>query len=193
MLRKLISINRRIIIFMLSIIMIFSACDRSRNDKGYDYFPDMFHSPAYKTYTENPALPGGKTMLEPPDGSVPVSFTPYPYDSSFEARELAGKELKNPFTPNQELLDEGKTLYTIFCMNCHGAGGNGDGFLHTSGKYPIKPASLIEGAILSKPSGEIYHVITKGWGVMGAHASLVRPDDRWKIVMFVEEVLQQQK
>jgi hypothetical protein len=35
-------------------------------------------------------------------------------------------------------------------------------------------------------------VITKGWGVMGAHASLIRPEDRWKIVMFVEEVLQQQ-
>jgi mono/diheme cytochrome c family protein len=193
MIRRLIPMKSRTILTLFFAVLIISACDRSRNDKGYDYFPDMFHSPAYKTYSDNPALPDGKTMLEPPEGSIPRGFTPYPYDDSFESRELAGKELRNPLVSDKELLAEGETLYGIFCKGCHGASGNGDGFLHTSGKYPIKPSSLVEGEILSQPSGEIYHVITKGWGVMGAHASLIRPDDRWKIVMFVEEVLQQQK
>ena len=183
----------RTILTLLFAALIISACDRGRNDKGYDYFPDMFHSPAYKTYSDNPALPDEKTMLEPPEGSVPRGFTPYPYDSSPEARDLAGLELRNPLVSGEELLFEGENLYGIFCKGCHGENGNGEGFLHTSGKYPIKPSTLIEGEILSKPSGDIYHVITNGWGVMGAHASLIRPEDRWKIVMFVEEVLQQQK
>jgi mono/diheme cytochrome c family protein len=191
--RRTIPMKARTILMLVFAALIVSACDRSRNDKGYEYFPDMFHSPAYKTYSDNPALPDDKTMLEPPEGSIPIGFTPYPYDTAFESRELAGRELENPFTTNEQLLEQGKELYAIFCMNCHGASGNGDGFLHTSGKYPIRPSTLIEGDILSDPSGEIYHVITKGWGVMGAHESMIRPDDRWKIVMFVEEVLQQQK
>jgi mono/diheme cytochrome c family protein len=193
MITRLFSIKGQSLLVLFIAAALFASCDRSRNDKGLEYFPDMFHSPAYKTYSDNPALPGGKTMQEPPEGSIPRGFTPYAYDNSFEGRELAGRELKNPFATDEKLLAEGKNLYGIFCLGCHGASGAGDGILHTSGKYPIKPTSLVEGEILTKPSGEIFHVITQGQGVMGAHASLIRPDDRWKIVMFVEEVLQQNK
>lgn len=182
----------RILVLMISAAITLTACDRSRTDKGYDYFPDMFNSPAYKTYSDHPSLPGGHSMLEPPEGSLPRGFVHYTYENSFEGRELAGKELVNPFVPDDRLLEEGQELYKIFCMNCHGATGDGSGFLYTSGKYPIRPASLITDEIKAKPSGEIYHVITRGWGVMGAHGSQIRPDDRWKIVMFVEEILQQQ-
>jgi mono/diheme cytochrome c family protein len=180
------------IIMMLATILLFTSCDFSRDDKGYDYFPGMFYSAAYQTYADHPDLPDGKTMLEPPEGSIPRGFTPYPYEASFEGRELAGREHENPFVTNEELLDEGKNLYGIFCTSCHGAGGQGDGLLITSGKYPIRPSSLVEADIKGIPSGEVFHVITQGWGVMGAHASLIRPEDRWKIVMYIEEVLQQQ-
>lgn len=180
------------LMLILSAILIFTACDRSRTDKAYDYFPDMFYSPAYKTYTDHPVLPDGKTMLEPPEGSVPRGFSPYPYEASFEGRELAGKELKNPLVTDEQILAEGENLYGIFCISCHGASGQGDGLLITSGKYPIRPSSLIDNEVKGIPSGEVFHVITQGWGVMGAHASLIRPEDRWKIVMYIEEVLQQQ-
>ncbi len=184
--------DRSSFILILFAILAFSSCDLSRNDKGYDYFPDMFYSPAYKTYTDHPLLPEGKTMMEPPEGSIPRGFTPYPYDDSFEGRELAGKELNNPFAADEKLLAEGRNQYEIFCISCHGASGQGDGLLITSGKYPIRPSSLIDDEVKGIPPGEIFHVITKGWGVMGAHASLIRPEDRWKIVMYIEEVLQQQ-
>ncbi len=183
--------NRMLLILLAALVL--TACDRSRTDRGYDYFPDMFYSPAYKTYSDHLLLPGEKTMQPLPDGSLPVGFTPYPYDNSVEARELAGKELAAPFQVSDELISQGKEKYEIFCMHCHGAGGKGDGILYTSGKYLVKPSSLVEGEILNKPSGEIFHVITRGWGVMGAHATLIRPEDRWKIVMYVEEILQHQK
>ena len=35
------------------------------------------------------------------------------------------------------------------------------------------------------PDGEIYHVITVGQGVMMAYGGIMRPEDRWKIVMYV--------
>jgi mono/diheme cytochrome c family protein len=183
---------RPTLIGLMLAVLMFAACDRSRTDKGYDYFPDMFRSAAYKTYADHPVLEGGKTMLEPPEGSIPRGFMPYAYEATFEGRQLAGKELKNPYAPDEQLLAEGKNLYGIFCISCHGAGGQGDGLLITSGKYPIRPSSLVSDEIKLIPSGEIFHVITKGWGVMGAHATLIRHEDRWKIVMFVEELLQQQ-
>ena len=76
-------------------------------------------------------------------------------------------------------------------MEVVGQAGDGKGNLHTSGKYIIPPTNLLEERIINQPPGETFHVITAGWGVMGAHASLIRAEDRWKITAFVEKVLQQ--
>lgn len=176
--------------FLLGIVLL-AGCDRTRMDKGYEYFPDMAHSPSYKTWSANEAMPDGGTMREPVAGTVPRHMEPYPYSNDFEGREVAGRTLKNKLEITAQLLEEGKELYRVFCMNCHGEEGNGKGSLHTSGKFIIPPSSLITPAFKSLPQGETYHVISVGWGVMGAHAALIRPDDRWKIVAFIEQVLQE--
>lgn len=187
-------IYRNLALPLLSaMLVLLASCDRSRMDKGFEYFPDMAHSAAYETYSEHPVLPSGKSMLLPPEGSIPVDYEPYTYGTTPEAREQAGKALRNPFTPSAEVLTEGKKLYEIFCQQCHGATGAGDGFLYLSKKYSIKPSSLITNEMKAKPGGEIYHVITKGWGVMGAHGSLINPSDRWKIVTYVEHTLQEKQ
>lgn len=175
----------------MTVLLVFSGCDRTRMDKGYEYFPDMAHSQAYKTWSANEAMDDGNTMREPVAGTVPRGMEPYPFSNDFESRELAGRQLQNPLQITPELLEEGKELYRVFCQNCHGENGDGKGNLHTSGKYIIPPASLITPEFIAKPVGETYHVISVGWGVMGAHASLIRPEDRWKIVAFVEQVLQE--
>jgi len=36
--------------------------------------------------------------------------------------------------------------------------------------------------------GKIYHTITYGINLMGAHASQINPEDRWKIVMYVRQL-----
>lgn len=171
--------------------LLFSSCDRTRMDKGYEYFPDMAHSPAYKTYSENPATDDGNTMREPVAGTIPRDIIPYPYEAGLEGRELAAMHLDNPLIVNDKLLSEGQELYSVFCSNCHGIKGDGKGNLHTSGKYIIPPTSLISPLAMSYKPGEIYHVITTGWGVMGAHGSLIRPDDRWKIIAFIENMIQE--
>lgn len=171
-------------------LLLTSSCDRTRNDKGYEYFPDMAHSLAYETWAESPVLPGGTTMQAPPEGSVPREMVPYPYPATPEGRDAAGAELVNPFQPTTEVLARGKEMYGIFCQQCHGELGDGKGSLFTSGKYVIPPSNLIRKEFKEKPSGDIYHVITRGWGVMGAHGAQIHPDDRWKIVNYVETILQ---
>ncbi|MCF8303049.1 MAG: cytochrome c [Bacteroidales bacterium] len=172
-------------------MIIFSSCDRTRNDKGYEYFPDMAHSWPYDTYSENPVYEDGKTAQPVPEGTVPRDEIPYQYPGSFEGRELAAKELKNPFEPTAKLIKRGKEQYDIFCVNCHGPEGKGNGNLHTSGLYIIKPKSLVNDKMKNEVTdGEIFHVITRGWGVMGAHGAQIDPDDRWAIVNYIREELQ---
>ncbi len=170
---------------------MFTACDRTRMDKPLEYFPDMAHSPAYNTYSDNPAMEDGNTMREPVAGTIPRDITPYPYEAGFEGREQAAMHLDNPLNITNAMLTEGKELYRVFCSNCHGLSGDGKGNLHTSGKYIIPPTSLITPEAMAYKPGEVYHVITTGWGVMGAHGSLIRPDDRWKIIAFIENHIQE--
>jgi hypothetical protein len=57
-------------------------------------------------------------------------------------------------------------------------------------KIPLPSASLLTDKVRNNPEGEIYHVISVGWGIMAAHGSMIRPDDRWKAVLYVRNVLQ---
>jgi hypothetical protein len=82
-------------------------------------------------------------------------------------------------------------MYIRYCDICHGETGEGDGFLFTSGKYLLPPASLTAERALNRSDGELFHAITVGFGVMGAHGSQIQVDDRWKIVHYIREELQQ--
>lgn len=182
--------NKSLLLTACVFILLFSGCDRTRLDKGREYFPDMAHSLAYETYTGNEVFKDGQTVRKPVEGTVPRGMIPYPYPATFEGRDKAGKTLKNPVELNATALSEGKKQYEIFCINCHGSQGDGNGYLYTSKKYIVKPKSLITDQMKTTPGGEIYHVITMGQGVMGAHGPQIEPENRWKIVHYIQQQLQ---
>ena len=167
-----------------------TSCDRTRNDKGYEYFPDMGHSLAYETYSPNPVFKNGTTEQNPVPGTVNRDMLPYHYAANDTARKQAGKDLVCTMEATPANLSIGKEKFTIFCENCHGKQGLGDGYLYTSKRFTVKPASLVSPKMMNAPIGEIYHVITKGWGVMGAHGAQISPADRWRIALYVEKELQ---
>jgi hypothetical protein len=168
------------------------ACNRGRNNPGWDYFPDMFYSTAYETYSKNPNFENGMTMRVPVPGTFPRDFTPFEYTNDPDSRKKAGKELLNPFSLTPEYLTRGKLIYTTFCIGCHGNSGEGDGHLFTSGLYPLKPLSLAGESAVKLRDGEIYHTITLGIRSMGAHGSQILPDDRWMLVLYIRR-LQEEK
>ncbi len=174
--------------FLILFSVILSSCNRDRNNPGWDYFPDMFYSTAYETFSENPNFSDDMTMREPVPGTVPRDFTPFGYPNDPESRIRAGVELVNPFLPTTDILARGNEVYTIFCSGCHGIKGDGEGHLFTSGLYTLKPRDLTDSIVVNLKDGEIYHTITWGLGFMGAHGSQVRPDDRWKVVLHVRQL-----
>ena len=177
---------------LIPVLSLFTlACDRTHNDPGFDYFPDMAYSKAYETFSENPDFADGKTMREPVEGTIPVGMIPYPYQKNDTDRLLAGKELVNPLPADSENLKRGEVAYKRYCINCHGSQADGTGNLFVSGLYNFKPASMVNEKMKKAPDGEIYHVITVGQGVMMAHGGIIRPEDRWKIVMYVRQMQKQ--
>lgn len=174
--------------FLVLFSLVQFSCNRDRNHPGWDYFPDMFYSTAYETFSENPNFTDGMTMREPVPGPVPRDFVPFGYTADAESRARAGNELANPFSPAAAVLDRGREVYTIFCAGCHGIRGNGDGELFTAGLYSLQPKSLTDSIALSLKDGEIFHTITLGLGFMGAHGSQVLPDDRWKMILYIREL-----
>jgi mono/diheme cytochrome c family protein len=184
--------KNHILFLVITLVLITAGCDRSNNNPGWDYFPDMFYSKAYETDSENPNFKDRLTMREPVEGTIPREMMVFPYEKTDEDRIRAGKDLRNPFdTLSPELLNRGHKVYTTFCIDCHGEKGDGKGFLFTSGKYPFPPASLISDKAKNLAEGEIFHTITVGFGVMGAHGSQIRPDDRWKAILYIRKELQQ--
>jgi cytochrome c len=150
----------------------------------------MIHSRAYETYTPNPNFSDSMTMRVPVEGTIPRDMVPYPYEKNDTDLKLAGKTFENPLESTTSVIEEGKRLYGKFCIICHGEKGEGQGYLITSGKYNVRPRDLTSEKIQNYKDGEIYHVITVGYGVMGAHGPMIRQEDRWKIIHYIREELQ---
>jgi mono/diheme cytochrome c family protein len=173
-------------------LVAFVSCDRTRSSTGWDYMPDMYYSNAYESYTPNTNFEDNLTMRTPVEGTVPRDMIPFPFEKTDEDRLAAGIALENPLEANQENLTRGAEAYGIFCIACHGPSGDGKGYLFTSGRYPYPPGNLISDKVKGLRDGEIYHSITVGYGIMGAHGGMIRPEDRWKIVLHLRENLQKQ-
>ncbi|MDH5608130.1 MAG: cytochrome c, partial [Cyclobacteriaceae bacterium] len=96
--------------------------------------------------------------------------------------------LVNPTDSTPAVIKQGKALYESYCDHCHGATGLGDGKV---GQVYKGVTAYTSASVIDKPAGHFFQVITYGKGRMGAHGSQISPEDRWKIVRYVQ-VLQKQ-
>ena len=179
----------KFVVIFVAIVML-SSCDYNRRTTGWDYAGDMVVSKAYESYSPNSNFADGKTMQPPVEGTIPRGMIPYAFEKTDEDRALAATTLVNPVELTTVNLDRGKVQYNIYCAQCHGEKGDGQGRLYTSKKYTYPPGNLLSEKMMANPDADIYHVITVGWGIMGEHGSMINPEDRWKIAMYIKNELQ---
>ena len=178
------------------------ACGESeKSSRGFDYVPDKYEAPAFTSQQAmqvvlkdgvaqpmpvmSPATSAmGEVhhvpaMLNPPAGTVPRDFLPYPFTTS-AADGLAARELRNPYAPTPEVLRRGQRYYLISCAPCHGNdGNNANGYVakHFSGVPALNTASL---SLLT--DGDIYHIVSVGRNRM---PNYLLPENRWAVVSYV--------
>ena len=70
-------------------------------------------------------------------------------------------------------------------MHCHGEKGAGDG--KVGAVYKGVP-NYSSDALSTVSGGHIFHVITFGKARMWPHAAQVTPEERWKIVHYVQRL-----
>ncbi len=166
------------------------AAKSDPRDPGIEYAPQMYHSIPLEPYSQMDYysyLPQGKHLVEPVAGTVPRGKAEYvyPFPNTNEGYEEAGKKLKNPLPKTPENLAEGKRLYELYCIHCHGEKGNGQGSIVQAEKFPAPP-SYYGPQLKDLPEGKMFHSITYGKNLMGSHASQLSPQERWKVILYVQ-------
>ncbi len=194
-----------------------SACSANGDYPGTEYAPQMYHSVPYEPlsqitdesaggwlsssgnqtaefYNSNPHNPNRMTMREPAENTVKrAGSLPYRYPKDTAGStyylDLAAQTLRNPLPENEEILAGGRLLYDNFCSPCHGGAGAGDGPV---GEVYKGVPNFSAGRYAEMTEGHIFHVITHGQGRMWPYASQVDPEERWKIVRYVQTLQKQQ-
>lgn len=202
-------------IFLGSAIIVASSCTKDPNSPGVEYTPDMYRSPAIETYVDYGVVQGKEqeeltkkqSAMKPPKGTIPYQgmnkekvmvMMPYPYAAPLNSNETHGlynmeqdgdayqksAAMKNPIPYSEGVLEEGKEVYENFCIHCHGENGEGNGKISENGHILGIPSYKDKLKDLSE--GQIFYSITYGKGLMGAHASLIDKEERWKVTHYVK-------
>ncbi|MEO7979205.1 c-type cytochrome [Flavobacterium sp.] len=168
------------ITLLVGITILVSSC-HNNSAPNYQYFPNMYESVGYETYSEASVFKGGKEGQLPVKGTINRGFEPYEYENSTAGYELAKANLKSPLSAEEKSSEKGKELFEIYCISCHGASGNGKGKLVEREKFlgvpSYKDREITEGSI--------FHVETYGLNAMGSHANQLSAHERWLVADYV--------
>ena len=105
-------------------------------------------------------------------------------DAAFYTGQAFGVAVaQNPLPIDAALLDRGQERYEIFCTPCHDRAGTGNGLVAQRGYRP--PPSLHIDRLRGVADGQLFHVITNGFGAMPDYRAQIPARDRWAIVAYV--------
>ena len=191
--------------FFAAIISLASCGNDS--SPGYEYMPNMYRSPSIETYEEH-NIEGYNGL--PVKGTISQgNLSTFNFEDNLDGYLLAGgnyndkhniikgkSTFPSDFIKSSKMIKDGEDLYVKMCAHCHGTKGDGKGTI-THPIYSAVPSysntKMIRrsGSTMSELNeGHIFHAITYGLGAMGPHASQVSEEERWKIVYYIQENLQ---
>lgn len=178
--------------WMLLIVLVALACltlamERDSSKPNFEIMPDMAHSVPYDSFAPNPNFYDGKTLQPPIPGTIARGEQPLYYNATPEDAIRAGEELHNPCSATDEAaLARGAKVFAVYCAPCHGGAGRGDGLVAQRG-FPPPPSFHADRALTMK-DGQMFHVVTYGFGNMPSYAAQVSREDRWKAILHIRDL-----
>jgi mono/diheme cytochrome c family protein len=172
---------------------------------------DMAKQPIGRPLTGMPESPNGGSARPLEPGVVFRGATADPFEVRTGRRpgtdpEAFSREVfvdKVPIDVSLELVKRGRERFNIFCAECHGRLGNGDGKIPERGftRPPSYYADLSRGfkirgsdiPLSEVPDGYVFEVISRGYGAMPDYSAQVPVHDRWAIVTYIRALQMSQK
>lgn len=127
-----------------------------------------------------PSLKPQERPFLPPPQSVPTHGRERKLDI------LEAAELKNPVETTRASVENGKQLFQIYCVVCHGAEAKGNGPI--AKKLITPPGDLTQTSTAEQPDGYLYTMIREGSDVMPGHAEGLSIQERWDIVNYLRHL-----
>lgn len=88
-----------------------------------------------------------------------------------------------PMPVTAAVMNRGEDRYNIYCAQCHGRLGDGNGMIPARGYR--RPPSFHTETLRTAAAGHFFDVITNGFGAMPPYRSMLPASDRWAIVAYI--------
>ena len=92
----------------------------------------------------------------------------------------------NPVVASQRSVTEGRKLFQMFCVACHGKGGRGDGPAAVA--LMPKPKDLTSGPVVKQKDGELFWKIKAGRAPMPTFGPALKKEQIWSLVNFIRSI-----
>jgi hypothetical protein len=173
----------RAALFIIVILFFLAGCE--------NVMQNMYDQPKYKPFERSEFFLDGQSARPRVEHTVAYSSGVFAGASSgrrglITSVEEDPEQGNIPFFVTSSLLQRGQERYNIYCVPCHGSGGDGDGLVVRHG-FPSPPSYHSE-RLRNIPDVYFYRVITQGFGRMLSYADRVEPEDRWAIVAYIREL-----
>lgn len=105
-------------------------------------------------------------------------------DPFFDTGKLNGQIADGfPVPVTDDLINRGHERFDIYCSQCHGRTGDGDGMIPSRGFR--RPPSFHTESLRNAPTGHLFDVMTNGFGAMPPYAKMIPAQDRWAITAYI--------
>jgi cytochrome c553 len=147
--------------------------------------PDMANQPRAKPLSESNFFADG-TNARPLPQHVVARGDVREDDVFYTGLTNKAQVAQLPVLVTPELLMRGREQHAIFCAECHGGGGNGDGPVVLHG-FPQPPSYQLD-RLRNAPAGYLFDVTSNGHGTMAGYAAQIEPADRWAIAAYIRSL-----
>jgi mono/diheme cytochrome c family protein len=142
----------------------------------------MANQPRYDPYEPSDFFADGMSARPRIEGTVArgeISNNPFLDTGKINGQDGDGF----PMAVTAAVIDRGQSRFNIYCSQCHGRIGDGNGMIPSRG-YRHTP-SFHTDKLRTAPTGHFYDVMTNGFGAMPPYRTMIPTQDRWAIVAYI--------
>ena len=152
-------------------------------------FPGMKHQPKPYSQGSSRFFADGRADRMPVPGTVMASAALRADDRLYLGKNPDGSFIRgfpSAITVDLKFIERGQDRYSIYCLPCHGAVGDGNGITK---KYGMGTTPTYHDDRLRQiAEGEIFNTITNGKNTMLPYADKLVPADRWAVIAYVRSL-----